>query len=167
MSHTPHPQGGFLSLCYHFSSMCPLIVVWDLNRTLLLLSYQILHVSFLYNLGCRRAIKKLEPCMFQDLWGYRWESPWPGPCLASSPWMAAKRGVLPNMEPFKYLQRWRWECLLRVPVSSRHSWSVMGTKGAHLNLSESSQTNFGGLTSKSFPTQRGWTAFTGNFRVHS
>ena len=31
----------------------------------------------------------------------------------------------------------------------------MGTKGAHLNLSESSQSNFGGLTSKSFPTTEG------------
>lgn len=30
-----------------------------------------------------------------------------------------------------------------------------GTERAHLNLSESSQTNFGGLTSQSFPTKEG------------
>ena len=60
-----------------------------------------LHVSFLYNQGCRRAIRKLEPCMFQELWRYGWEFPWPGPCLASSPWMAAERRVIANMEPFK------------------------------------------------------------------
>ena len=40
----------------------------------------------------------------------------------------------------------------------------MGTKGAHLNLSESSQTNFGGLTSKSSPTTKGLHCFHRQFQ---
>ena len=80
----------------------------------------------------------------------RWQGGWEAPAV--SPMTVTQSYPMLGMEMSLEII---WECLLRVPVSSRHSWSVMGTKGAHLNLSESSQSNFGGLTSKSFPTTEG------------